>query len=396
MATYKAVTNGDWSSLSTWQDNATGSFIASTVLPGVNDAVYTNNFIVQVNQNISVFSLSNKLATGVVVGGVFEVGISVNITTSNGIYGRQGAGPVILSAFSCVYIKSNSIVVNIQSDVYGSDGFTAGGYYGVGIYCDKTATITLTGNLYGGTGIKSPAFYNAASANITIIGDLVAGTVSTSYAFENIGASVVFITGNQNANVAPAIFNTGNALITIIGNQSASFSPAISTTASGATLNVTGTCSASSTAHGIINSQSAANIIYAGILVNIGKIIAIFSPCLYLDILVNTSYWSFQKSDQLTNNSLYAAGILPGVPSEMNVRNGVVFGPSNELTGSLIVPDPLNVRKGVPTDSTIGSAELTADDLLAAIEVSANPVAVRLRNVATVQSTGDQITAFSS
>jgi hypothetical protein len=106
------------------------------------------------------------------------------------------------------------------------------------------------------------------------------------------------------------------------------------------------------------------------------------------------SIYQFQKSTLETRN-MYTAGVLPGSPPIGDVRAGVTYGPVSELEGSLIVPDPSNVRKGVPTDATTGTAELTAEDILEAIELSANPVAERLRNVSTVQTTGNQISSLN-
>ena len=55
MANYKAISNGNWSNLAIWQDNGSGSFVASTVLPSGVDDVYSNTFTVNVDQNILFF-----------------------------------------------------------------------------------------------------------------------------------------------------------------------------------------------------------------------------------------------------------------------------------------------------------------------------------------------------
>ena len=73
---------------------------------------------------------------------------------------------------------------------------------------------------------------------------------------------------------------------------------------------------------------------------------------------------------------------------------GVVYG-DGTFEGNLIVPSPSNVRKGVPTDNTVGTADLSAQDFLDLLSTSPDPIAERLRNVATVQTTGDQITSLS-
>ncbi len=49
MANYRAVANGNWSNLATWQDDSLGYFAASSVLPTSADNVYSNNFTVTID-----------------------------------------------------------------------------------------------------------------------------------------------------------------------------------------------------------------------------------------------------------------------------------------------------------------------------------------------------------
>jgi hypothetical protein len=60
MANYKAVASGNWSSLSTWQDDSLGYFAASTVLPTTNDTVYSNNFTVTIDGTRVASSIRNS------------------------------------------------------------------------------------------------------------------------------------------------------------------------------------------------------------------------------------------------------------------------------------------------------------------------------------------------
>jgi hypothetical protein len=74
------------------------------------------------------------------------------------------------------------------------------------------------------------------------------------------------------------------------------------------------------------------------------------------------------------------------------VRQGTTYGFLSYI-GTLAVPLPSQVSTGVPTDNTVGTAVLSATDLFNAIATSTDPVAERLRNVSTVQITGDQLQA---
>jgi hypothetical protein len=79
---------------------------------------------------------------------------------------------------------------------------------------------------------------------------------------------------------------------------------------------------------------------------------AIETYYLFWDIDQNTQM-SFYQNDNITEKYLYSPGINTGHPSETDVRNETIFGPNNELTGTLAVPSPSNVASGVPTDDTV-------------------------------------------
>lgn len=57
---------------------------------------------------------------------------------------------------------------------------------------------------------------------------------------------------------------------------------------------------------------------------------------------------------------LYTADSVGGNPATANVRSGTVYGPNNELTGSLAVPPAGSVAIGVPVDNTVGTASITS------------------------------------
>lgn len=79
-------------------------------------------------------------------------------------------------------------------------------------------------------------------------------------------------------------------------------------------------------------------------------------------------------------------------PIESDVRDGVEYG--FNLEGNCKVPDPVDVRRNTPVDNTIGTAVLDADDFFDIIKTSSDPVAERLRRVATIENVGDQFNSF--
>jgi hypothetical protein len=469
MAVYRAISDGNWSNLAIWEDNSTSSFIPSTQLPGVNDDVYPNGFIVQLNQTISVKSLRAAPITGVVVGGRFELSDSYNITTTDGIFTRtvNGAANVITDA--TVYIKSPVTTV-INSNINGSGNtgrcvvtcdstshITINGNLtcaaGASAYClwvqADNSTIIINGNLFGGSGASGISVRTTQlDNNITINGNLTGGTGTLSRALlvQNNGNGNITITGNLRGgggsgtgNGAEIITNgliniTGNILsspstglahtlligvgnpivtilgnieggsaalgnngvnivstntgsITIIGNITAQTGAAINNLSTNTQLFINGNVFASSANAGVINQSL---MYFDGNATNVLSYMAINSLRMVWEIDSN-SFWKFLAHNSSTEKFLYGAGFNTGHPNESDTREGVIYGPNNELEGELIVPDPSNVRKGVPTDNTVGTADLTAQDFLDALTNSPDDIAVRLRNVATVQTTGDQI-----
>jgi hypothetical protein len=84
---------------------------------------------------------------------------------------------------------------------------------------------------------------------------------------------------------------------------------------------------------------------------------------------------------------------LQDYPSINDVRDGVEYG-FLSYEGTLSVPLPSQVSLGTPTDNTVGTGIVTSNDFLEAIKTSSDPLAERLRNVATVQTVGDQFNSF--
>ena len=123
-------------------------------------------------------------------------------------------------------------------------------------------------------------------------------------------------------------------------------------------------------------------------------VMAVYAPTVRI---YNTAIasWRFLTDIAATNKFIYSSGVSLGNPVIGDVRNGTVYGASNELTGSLIMAVPSDVRKSVPTDATVGTADLTAQDIFTEIASSSDPIAVRLRNIATVQTTGAQLASYN-
>jgi hypothetical protein len=348
MANYKAVANGNWSNLAIWQDNSSGSFIASTVLPGASDDVYGNNFSVTINQDITVASLRTTSATGIVQQG--STNIAFTILTSRNIT-CTGQGIVTpLAQTRTMLINALNSTVNIVADV--TTGNNGGGGDDYAIQCVASATLTVnhTGNVYylftGSSYGRSIQVSNGNIYNLTgnVYGQGVSRRNTPIYLLTGIGS--FNLTGNLYGGAC--IGANGASNINIVGDISVTTNTnaidiwdfsyvAISLTFSG---NIT-TTTANTIAFNTLRVHPTGNI-----------------------------SWQFLTTNAGQFRTLYTPGVATGHPATNNVRTGIVYGPTNNLTGTCAVPPAAAVSLGVPVDNTVGTASLDANALAAALNTS--------------------------
>jgi hypothetical protein len=99
MANYRAIASGNWSSLSTWQDDSLGYFAASTVLPTTNDTVYSNNFTVTIDGTRLASSIRNSTFTPPTTLGAVATATMTSNTTPSGIAAASAAQSPAWQAF---------------------------------------------------------------------------------------------------------------------------------------------------------------------------------------------------------------------------------------------------------------------------------------------------------
>jgi hypothetical protein len=365
MANYRAISSGLWSNLAIWQDNSSGSFIASVAFPGVNDDVYSNNFNVTIDVNFSIRSLRNTSATSIIAGGGYLV--------NNGVSGTV--------SFECI---SGGVVLISPNGLTSSFTIASGLFRttGSGNMVNNTGTnntVTLIGS--GQNDSPTQMMRNANAGTLNLIGNYTANpTSSLGYAIQNAGSGTINITGNVLANgLGFGIFQNGNGTVTQVGELYSS-----------------------SAANGLNSAGATAINILSGPFYNIGNKMAVYATNMQL-LSTSITFWSFNTNVPLTNKILWTSDNVGGVPVTSDVRQGTIYGISNDLVGTLAVPSPSNVRKGVPTDNTVGTADLTAADFWDYLSVSATTVGSMGEiinriplNPASVQSTGAQIASFNT
>jgi hypothetical protein len=85
MANYRAVANGNWSNLATWQDDSLGYFANSTVLPTSADNVYSNNFTVTIDGVSNANLITNNAFSPPTFLGAMSIPLMTSNTTPSGI-----------------------------------------------------------------------------------------------------------------------------------------------------------------------------------------------------------------------------------------------------------------------------------------------------------------------
>jgi hypothetical protein len=245
---------------------------------------------------------SNQNRYTILVNASTTINIIGNITNSN-------ANNTFSS--TTFFVNAGNPVFNITGNVSGGSGGTFTGTVGNAIYCSTTTTINLTGNI---TTNSNPSIFFNTSGTLNLIGNVTGGTAY------------------------PAVFNTGApATIDILG---------VTTSGIG---------------YPAIQGLATTFVKVRGNVIHTDTYAAIYAGRIVIDN--NVTSWQFKDSTNTITRTLYTAGVALGNPVTSNVRNGVTYGASGELTGTANIPIPANVRKGVPVDATIGTADLTAADM---------------------------------
>ena len=355
--------------------------------------------------NIRQFEMTENAGTtyGAITSGTFNVTNSKNITLSgNGcIYAASNTIPVI----TCAHNSPDIVNITSTANKLTNDIWTAV-VGGIGIKINGTGTVNATGDLLGTSGAPygtTNIFVNAG-CTLNYIGNMYGAATASSaggniYITSGVNTAIINVTGNlfgstaATNNFAPAIYSIGSSTINITGNLTAYLGAAVYITGA-SIVNIIGTVNASNTASAFISTSNSGMLnITTPIINNTGQM-AIVAYKLRLNNAYS-SQWVMQDQAN-ANRTLYNGTGTLGMPLTTNVRYGTVYGQSSEYTGALRVPNPNTVALGVLTDNTTGTAVLTAEDFLNAISTSSNVVATRLKNVSTVQTTGDQLAAFTS
>lgn len=268
------------------------------------------------------------------------------------------------------------VVITVTGNIIANTGNT---YQAHGLKVNGASLITINGNIVGGAYQEAIALYLLGASTVTVNGNITGGNsnaVNVSGIYIE-AASTVTITGNATSgtyNECYAINNSSaSAVITVIGNLVAGNTSAIRNNQAGAILKCTGPflCSA------------------AGLQ-------AVYSPSLrWYDS--RDSYFQIRTADLGAIRSLYTANHADsgsGQAAIADVRQGTVYGPSSELTGTCHVPAAASVLYGVSVDATTGTATLAAADIRAALGLASANLDMQLATKPSIDVVGGIVAAL--
>jgi hypothetical protein len=308
MALITSAASGNFSAGATW----TGG-----VVPGVGDeARASTGHTVTIDVNTTCDEISNAGTGKFVIND--GITLTANVTS-------KGNG-----FLACLELTAASpAIANIVGNITG--GLTN---QGRGVTNISTGTLNVTGNCTGGTANQlCVAILNNSTGVVNITGNCSGGTGTVCHAVNNFSTGEINITGDCS------------------GGSGAGASGAFNN--STGTLSVIGTIQASQTAAGVAGANAQQVTILSGpFLTETTRGVA---PVYCLAWRWNASpsnstYLEVMTNDLLVKRSLYTADNITGMPDEADVKDGVVYGPSNELTGTFeqsVSPDPADIAAAV-------------------------------------------------
>ena len=332
MANVRAFRSGNWSDT----NPATSPWGTGGVLyaPAAGDDVYSNNFTIHVDQNVTVNSITVNSATSrlwkdgvtttVAAGGTFNLLNGVIVTATIPTIGAISAATLSISG------TNSATFIGTINGLLGTASGAATLNSGSGI-------LTVVGSLIGQTSTATAAsvITNSSSGVINFTGTIVGGTGSEAAGLRNTSVGTIIVTGNVTGGTGSAAYginnsSTGTAII--VGNV-------VATSATNAFVSA---------------NANAINKISGNIINNSNGTAAIYATRYVVDPVPTNSVIQYSNTNMFTTDSLSAFSM----PPVSAVRSGVAFANST-LTGTCKVPSANSVNIGVPVDNTVGTAFLT-------------------------------------
>ena len=282
--------------------------------------------------------------------------VSCTVNIVGNIFGCTTNGPL-----GGVDFMANG-TLNITGNVYGSSGFNNNGY-GVRM---GLGNLNITGNIYGSTNNQGTSDYGVFLSNI----------------------ATVYITGNIYGGTS-LIGSNHWGLVTL----SAVYLSQVGGIYSG--YNIGGLTSSNNSAINLFSGPFICSE-YGFFPYQVVRMHLIPSASSYIEFRDETTGGASAPFPAAPPTQLISPSTLISNLAISDVRFGTVYA-MGTLTGALRMPTPNQVTFGVAVDDTFGNSVLTAasvwDYLVSNITVEGS-IGMRLKNVATPQTIGEQLEAF--
>jgi hypothetical protein len=379
MATRYAVASGVFSNTATWNGGT---------LPTSADDIYTNNFNVTVDQDITAITLRNisNVSPAIAAGGQFIVtgSTGTRVITLTDITSGVRSNSSTVTTTAIVINSTSGATVTINTN-FNNTGLSQQ----QGIFCNGNCTVNIVGS---STGVYGSFFSNNTNANggtLNIVGNIsgniFAGSGSlilgaTNYTTNITGnvtgnagwcittnSTTINITGNVFGSTDNAIAAVSSCVINITGNITSGAAQAIgggsaTATAGNITVTVNGNITSSSTAVAISTTNVNSTVTVNGNLINTSDVMALYSPKMRISPTAQQT-WTFQTAGP--NRQMFTANAFSGgtMPAASDVRLGVSYA-GGSLSGTCAVPSANSVAFGVPVDATTGTSLITRAQFL--------------------------------
>jgi hypothetical protein len=415
MANYFARKAGNIDATDVWATTPTGTAADVWSTFTSSDVLHSNNFTVTVNVDTTVGEVRNDNANSATAGGFFDLLDAVTLT-ANAFAGTTGT--------QCVRFNLSS--GNSATLVGNATAGSASGAHGANN--SSTGTLNITGGVTGGSANNTDGARNASSGTLNITGNATGGSLAGGHGTNNGSTGTLNITGNVtggSAANADGARNTSTGTLNITGNATGgsgvSSQGALNLTTG--TVAIVGSAIASSVGFGA-NNLSTGTLTATRAVGNtfgIGAAGGVDSRAGVASALVTGSDVRVEELEYGTNGQAPTTGAVrivsgtnnkclvtlttsavktladpsdgTGQANEADVRSGTSYALGNK-TGTCAVPAAGSVALGVPVDNTTGTAVLTPAavwDALTSGMTTAGSIGARLKNAATLDSTGQQL-----
>lgn len=375
MANRYATKSGNWSDVTVWDGGVS--------LPGVGDVVRSNNFIVTIDQDVSVEALANNPSSPAVAGGRFYVsdtaGGTRNLLINYFYAGTSYAVLNITATTGVVIITSLTISPSTSApncraiDVTGTcnvvlNGNITTGSNGVGMGCSVYVTadagVVVNGTITGGGGSQTGIVVTTGIKDITINGNVYGPYNGSGNGIGLPTTRPVLVNGSAIGNVGTGAAISGGSSVVVTGDSVAGAGPGISSSGSSTVIDVRGEVVASNTASGI-SATGLNNLVRTLVDAPNGRK-AIYAPGWRLpqgELCTETITSDLFETPFSPGSQVVLSNYVSDSPPPSDVRAGKTYGPDGTLVGTMAVPASTQVADGVLVDNTSGTAAIRLSDV---------------------------------